>query len=810
MSTFSRDIRHSLRTFARNPGFTAVAVLTLAVALGANTAVFSIMNGVLLRALPYEEPDRIVALSVLLPPIEGQRDRTSFVDSRRLASWPQETATTERLAAYRTQSFTLGGKGAPERLSGTRSGAALFPLLGVPPVLGRVFAPEEEAPGRDRVVILSYDLWQRRFQRSPGVLGQTVALDGFPYTVIGVMPRAFFFPQHGVELWMPLSRHASAPQPSNVVTVEYLPAIARLRTGRSPGQAEAEAQALFLRLGETAAAPEDDLRKGRVHLVRLRDQMVGEVQPALLAMGAAVGLVLVIACINLASLLGARNTAREREIAIRSAVGGSRARLVRQMLTESMVLSGMGGLAGVLVAVWIHRLLPFVVPRKIPRIEEVQLDAPVFLFAFFLTGLTGIIVGLLPALRSTNVSLAASLNGGVAERSLRSRSRSLLVVAEVALTFVLVVAGGLLVRSYLQRVGVELGYEPRRVLTATFELDPTKYLSTNRSAAFFDELLDRLGAHAGVLGAGVVSFAPLAPGFSLMSLTVKGEPLGRSLAVPQLTSPGYLQAMGLQLAGGRWLTTADLARDSRATVVNETFARRYIGGRDPLGREIAVGSTTLEVVGILHDLRTLGIDSPPKAEFFTSYHLAQAVTGQGPERLTLAVRTAGDPAVLLPFLRAQVYRLDPTLALEDVRTMDAKLSASEAEPRFYALLLAAFASIALVLAAAGVYGVLAYSVARQTRAIGVRRALGARQVDILYMVLGRGLRLVAAGIIIGLAAAAATMAVLSHLLFGITTRDPLSYGVAVTALLGVGAIACYQPARRATKVDPVEALRIDG
>jgi predicted permease len=810
LSTLWQDVRTSLRLLARNPGSTAFAVTTLALALGANTAVFSVMNGVLLRALPYPEPDRLVDMSILMPPAGGQPGRRDFLDNGRLENWPQGTRRLEPLAAYSLRPFTLSGQGNPERLTGASVSAALFPLLRVPPFHGAIFRPEQQQPGADRVVLLSYGLWQRRFQGDPRIVGKAVTLEGTPYTVAGVMPESFYFPRREVQLWTPLVVAAPTPRAASVIQRQYFPVVARLRDGASIAPAEAEAQAIFRRLGEDLAGTGDDLLRGRVRLIPLRDEMVSAARPALWVMSVAVGLVLLITCINFANLLLARNSARQREMAIRSAMGGGRARLVRQMLTESMVLALAAGIVGMLVASWIHLLLPSILPHDIPRVEEIQLDARVFLFTLFLAGLTGMAIGLLPALRGAVASLVAPLHGGTSETSREPASGSLLVVAEVGLAFVLLVGAGLLLRSYLRLAGVELGYEPDRVLTATLALDPARYGAPARADAFVDELLRRLTDHRGVQAAGVVSFPPLTTGLSLVSLRVAGERPARTLAVPQRTSPGYLRALGLRLAAGRWLTDEDVARQAPVAVVNETFARRYIAGPRAIGRRLEVGAASLEIVGVIEDVRLVSLDSAPKPEFFTSYRQAKTIPGGGPEPLTLTIRTAGDPTALLPYLRTLILQLDPDLALEDVRTMNAKLSASVAQPRFYALLLAAFAGIALMLCSAGVYAVLSYSVARQTRAIGVRRALGARRRDILTMVFRRGFTLVTLGLAIGMAVAMAATRVLAHLLFSVTTRDPLSYVVAAVSLAGVAGLACYLPARRAIRVDPSEALRHDG
>lgn len=807
MKSLWQDIRYSLRRLAREPGFAVAVVLTLAIALGANTAVFSVLNGVLLRALPYSEPQRIVSVSVAVPARENGPARKDNLDNQRLESWAARTRTLEKLAAFREGPLTLRGRGEPERVNGASVSAALFPLLRVAPLRGRTFRVEEQRPGAGPVVVLSHGLWRRRFQSDPGIVGKTLSLDGTTYTIIGVMPRDFYFPNPQVQLWIPLANDAPA-EAGEAIAVHYDAAVARLRDGVTRRQAEAEAQAIF-QTQDTRRGAEP--LPGRVELVPLRDEIVAEVRPALLAMFAAVGLVLLIACINLANLLLARSSSRQREIAVRSALGGGRARLIRQMLTESLVLSLAGGIAGMLLAVWLHRILPRVLPSDIPRLEEVRLDGRVFLFALVLSGLAGLLSGLLPAVRATGRSLVGSLYGwsvGVASRLWGSRS--LLLITEVAVAFVLVVAAGLLVRSFLELVSVDLGFEPEGVLTATVDLDPLAYGAPAKSEAFFDQLLDRLGRQPGIEAVGVVSFSPPASsGFGMTSLSVVGQPPARTIAVPQAVSPGTLRAMGLRLAAGRWLTAQDHASRARVAVVNEAFARKFILGPMALGRHLEIGSATFEIVGVVEDVHLRGPDSEPKPEVFTSYRQTE-VTGTGLQEMTVILRTSGNPAAFAPLLRSAVHALDPAVPLDDVRPMADRLSSSVARPRFYALLLGAFALIALVLTTLGVYGVLSYFVARQTRAIGVRRALGAERRDILSLVLGRGFLLVAVGLGIGVAVAAGATRLVAHLLFGITPGDPLVYLIAALSLLSTAVLACYLPALRATRIDPVEALRHEG
>ena len=800
MTTLGKDFRHAVRRLARSPGFTAVAGLTLALTLGANTAVFSVMNGVLLRALPFPAPDRIVDVALLRPPEEGRPGGKTFLDGATLTSWRESGGTIDRVAAYRTGAFTLTGEGPPRRIQGARVSPELFPLLGVRPLLGRPFDSGLGNRGPARPVVLSHGLWQRRFAGDREILGTRVTLDGEPHTVVAVMPRSFVFPDEESEVWLPLE--LSTEKSAGVVNVQYLPTVARLADGISTAQARAELQALWHSRWGGSETP-----SYRVHLVPLREEMVAEVRPALLALFAAVGLVLLIGCANLANLVLARTASRQQEMAVRLALGGGRGRVVRQVLTETTVLALAGGALGLLLAFGIHHLLPWILPSDIPRLEEVRLDTRVFLFTFGLSVLTGLLFGLWPALRSARTSVVGTLRGGGGGRVTGGRrSRRALIVAEVALAVVLLIGAGLLLRSFLRLVSVEPGYEPDRVMTATVELDRTRYSEPGRMEAFFDQLLTRLEDHPDVAAAGVVSYPPLTSTFSLKSLEVLGRPPARTLAVPQLTSPGYRSALGMRLAAGRWLSERDHLDGTPAAIVNQTFVRDYLGD-DALGERLRLGSVTLEVVGIVEDVRLLGLERDPQPELFTSYRLAEQVTGAGPARMTLLVRTERDAEAWVPFVRSAVLDLDPALPLEAVGTLRDRLSGSVARPRFYALLLSLFALLALLLAAAGIYGVLAYQVAQRSREIGIRRALGAQRSKILRGVLREGLVLVVVGLGLGLLAAVGATRVLGSLLFGVPPMDPWSFGLAPALLVAVGALACYLPARRATRVEPVVALR---
>lgn len=804
---FWMEIRHAFRVLRRNPGFTAVAVVTLAVALGATTTVFSVVKAVLLDPLPYEAPDRIVDASILLPPGEEGRTREGLFDARSLDAWRRSGRTLEHLAAYRQQPYVLTGRGDAERIEGARVSPELFSLLGVAPVRGRTFDPADDETVGDRTALLSHGLWQRRFGGSGDVLGDAIALDGEPHTVVGVMPPGFFFPHVEVEIWTPLLM-APGEQGPEFVSAEHFRAVARLKDDASLEQGEQEAQAVLARTAEldgSGAVSEDTL--GRARLVPLREKSIEGVDGALAVLSAAVGLVLLIACVNLASLLLARSAARQEELAVRRALGAGRLRLLRQGLTESVLLGLAGGAAGLLVSLWLHRLVPLV-GGGVPRIGEVELDGGVLAFAFVLSILAGLVFGLFPSLESSSSAAASTPRGGGGSWT-GGRAMSAFVVVEVALAVVLLVGAGLLLRSFVTLLDVDLGYEPQGVVTTDLEIEPGRHGGLGWSGAPLNDLLDRLERHPHVQAAGVVSYPPLPRSFAMISATVEGVPPGRTLVVPQMTSPGYREAMGLRLVEGRWLTPQEHAVQAPVAVIDETFVTRYLAGAEPLGRRIRIGSASLEIVGVVEGTRLLGLGSEPRPELFTSYHNAQAVSGAGAEALTLAIRVAGDPSSISGLLRSLLRELDPHLPVNDIALMEDRLSPSVARPRFYTVLLGTFAGIALVLAAAGLYGVLSYSVARQTREIGIRRSLGAEGRDILAMVLGRGLLLVLVGLGIGTAASLVFTRALAHLLFGITATDPLTYTLAGLLLLAVGAAAVWVPAYRAKSVDPMAALRSD-
>ncbi len=807
MGSLWQDIRYSLRVLAKARGFTVFAILTLAVSLGTCIAVFSLINAVLLRALPYPEAERIFEVSILRPPSESKPGGKAYLPTDIFDLWRKNTRAAEHLAAYRRQQYTLSSPGKPERLNGASVSPSIFSLLRVPPSVGRVLLEQEELPGFEHVVVLSHGFWRRRFDGDPEIVGKDLTLDGKRHTVVGVMPERFFFPEREADLWTPLVVTHAAPSSETVVSVQYLPVLVRLKDGVTLEQGKTEARTILGNLRQREALSVAEIPAGEVRLASLREEMTREARPALLAMLSAVGVVLLIACANLANLLLARGVSRQQEMAIRAAVGGGKARLVRQVLTESVVLSLAGGIVGLLAAHYAHEPFLRLLPADIPRSDEMQVDAFVFLFALTIAGLAGLVFGLAPALRSTPRDPAVALHGELLERPEGKNFRRILVLAEVALATVLLVGGALLLRSFQRLMDIDPGYEPGNVLTTLLDLQSSRYQAPGASEVLFDELLERLATHPDVKASGVVSFLPLTSFFSLVSLEVADQP-GRSVrACPQLTNPEYFQAMRMKLSEGRWLTGQDRAAAIPEAMVNEAFVRKYLGAGPVVGQRLRRESAELEIIGVVRDSRLLGLDSEPRPTFFTSYWHSKTVLGSSPRRLSLAIQTVEDPTAIVPFLRSLVLDIDPELPLQDVMAMKDRLSASVALPRFYMFLLGFFAVIALGLAFSGIYGTLSFFVSRQYREIGIRRALGAQQGDIIKMVFKEGFAVIVGGLLIGLVAAAAGTRVLAHLLFEITAMDPVAYVAAPLLLGGAAALACYLPARWATRVEPIVVIR---
>ena len=809
MGALLQDIRYGARMLWKSPGFTLVAIFTLAFGIGANTAIFSVVNAVMLRPLPFKNPETLVRIKGELKKQGVDQEPFSYPD---LMDLKAQSQTLERVAAYNQTTAALTGGSEPERLRGVNVSAELFPLLGVEPAKGRAFAPEDDQPGSSPVVLLSHALWQRRFGADPRVVGQEIMLNGRSTTVLGVMPPDFNFPVQAAQrdYWQPLA--PSVGERATVRSVHYLNLVGRLKQGFTQAQAEGELKTIASRL--EGQYPNTNTGFG-MYLTSMHEDIIRDVKPALLVLLGAVGLVLLIACANVANLLLARAAGRAKEIAIRTALGASRLRVVRQLLTESVLLSLMGGLLGLLIAVWGVDLLIAASPADIPRLREMGLDARVLSFTLFVSIVTGLIFGLAPALQASKLDVNESLKDGGRGSTgglHRNRVRSVLVVSEVALSLVLLISAGLLLKSFMRLQKVDPGFNPENVLTASISLAPAKYKEETQQAAFFKDVVDRLETSPGVVAAGGVYPMPLSGSNRLISFGIAGHPPAAPGEAPEanyrITTPDYFKAMGIALLKGRVFTDRDDRKAPPVVIINETFASRYLAGEDPLGQRIIVDEENnpggSEIVGIVGDVHHESLDEEGGAEFYFAFP-------QAPERsLSLVVRTqASDPASIASTIRNAVQEVDKDQPISNVQTMDQLLAGSMARRRFNMLLLGIFAVVALVLAAVGIFGVMNYSVTQRTHEIGIRMALGALPADVLKMVVAQGMTLALVGVALGLGAAFLITRVMSNLLFGVSATDPVTFAGVSLLLTVIALLACYIPARRATRVEPVIALRYE-
>ena len=847
MDTLLRDIRYAVRQLARQRAFTATAVTTLALGIGANTAMFSIVYGVLLRPLPYPDPEAIVRVGEARP---GQA-RSSVTLSNRSAHLLQEQVESfEQIAAYRGSSVDWTGPDGVVPLRGATVSPSLFPLLRATPRLGRLFTEEEAQAGAERVVLLSHGAWTNRFAADPDIVGTAVDFDGDPYTVVGVLAAGFYFPNPEGEFWTPfVIPPFTPPVPDSsgriTMTIFRFSALGRLGPGVSPEQAAAEASTILQRRDNSSAAPRaggnrppGERRAIEARVVPLLEEMVGEYRPALLALSAATVLVLLIACVNVAGLLLARGVTRQRTLAICAALGAGRGRLVRQLLTESVVLSLGGGALGLAAAAVVLRVVPALVPGNIARLGEVGLDGTALAFTLGLSVVVGLLFGAAPAFQWSRLRLVRTLNEGSAQaaggfRLLRSnRARAALATAQVALALVLAVGAGLLLRSFVGLVTVDRGYDPANVITARTrnpDLRPATGALTSDARdelnaakqRFNESLLEeliRMQRLPDVAAVGLSSKLPLlTAGWMTTMIRVAGEPLpsnpaDRKLSALQVASPGYFDVMRLRLRRGRTFTRLDGADSPPVLVVNETFVREVLDGEPAVGQRLLFGvdDDPWEVIGVVADIRYDGLGAgESEAEAFISQYQARTAGMFGLSLPMVAVRTTGDPLAVIPFLEQAVAAAHPGASIDSVMTMDARLSAAIEQPRFYAVFVGCFAALALFLAAFGIYGLLSYTVSQRRREIGVRMALGAQRNDILALVVRQGSALVAAGAVLGLAAAAASARILESFLYGIATDDPLTFAVAPLALVAVALAACWLPGLRATRINPMDALRVE-
>jgi predicted permease len=801
-----QDIRFSLRQLRRNPGFTIVALVTLALGIGANTAIFSVVRGVLLRELPYADPDRLVRV---FSHVERGRASVSAVD---FTDWRQQSTTFSSLAASEESTVNLTGSGTAERYTQARVSANMFQLLGVRVSLGRSFLQGEDTPTAPRIVILSDGLWRGRFGGDPAIIGKSITLDGYPTEVVGVAPPDMRYPSP-VDLWM-TTRFTARDLSQSARGARWLDVVGRLAPGVSVEQAQTEMNVIARRL---------ELQDPRhnagfsTELVGLRDEMVGDVRPALLVLLATVGLVLLIACANVASLMLGRTAARESELAVRTALGAGRGRLVRQLLTESCCLAVAGGGVGLLLALGGTRLLVALAPSDIPRLYDVRVDGVVLLFTLGATAVAALCFGAIPALQVSAARTALHLRTG--DRGSRSRpgsarARSSLVVAEVTLALMLLVGAGLLIRSFSRLRQVNPGFSAAHVSTFTLTLSPVKYATIDQQRAFSKSLLDAVHRIPGVDSAAVTFGLPLSGSSFQLSFDVAGRPAPPPNQEPRaqvrIVSPGYFATVGIPLLRGRAFSEGDQASAPRVLIVSEETARRHFPGEDPIGKRIDFGWTRGgdrlggEIVGIVGNVRQHGLSSGLTPHVYAAWD-------QWPlDEISVVMRSRGDPSTALAAVRGVVRSLDRDLPVYDVFTLESMVDRALGQPRFYLLLLGIFAALAVLLAVVGIYGVIAYTVQQRTREIGIRIALGASHERVVGMVVRRGLMLAVLGIALGTAGAFALTRVLQTLLFGVSARDPMTFA-AVSALLGgVALVASWVPARRAARVDPLTAMRSDG
>ena len=806
MAGFLQDIRFGLRTLRKSPGFTVVAALTIALGIGANSAIFSVINGVLLKPLPYSQPDRLVRVftsSQTFP--EFPLSPADFLDYR------DQNRVFQDLALFVRDDLQFSANERPERLTGMRVSYGFFRLLGWNPILGRTFAASAELPGNEREVILSHGVWKSRFSSDPGVIGRTVDLSGRAFTIVGVMPPglqhvggAYHSLPHGdnVEVWWPLTLDRAKAQRSS----HFLNGIARLAPDVTIERANSEMNAIAVRLEKTYPNSNKDWR---IRLVPLRKEIVGKAEPLLLVLLGAVGFVLLIACVNVANLLLARSAAREREIAVRAALGAGRVRLVRQMLTECMVIALMGGALGVVFAIWGVDALAAFSAGKLPRMQMVGVDARMFGFTLAATVLTGLIFGLVPAFQLSKATLHESLKEGGRGSTTgmrQNRLRGALVIAELALAVVLLTGAGLLMRTFLNLARVAPGFNPSNVITMGLDLPRARYADDKLKARFYQRLLERIQTQPGVRAAGITSDLPWTGYDENTGFDIPGRSSAENAenhARYHFISPDYFRSIGVPLIAGRYFTEHDNADAPPVLLINQSMARRFWPKEDATGKPLDLWGKHVKVVGIVGDVK----DSPATAGAEPAFYwpIAQNIFGE----MYLTARADSNPSALVGAVRRELAALDKDLPIADIRTLEDICATAVSGPRLALMLVGIFAGLALVLATIGIYGVMSYLVSQRVHEIGVRMALGAQWSDVLRLVVGHGLKLALAGVAAGLIAALSLRSMMSSLLYGVTATDPATLAGVALVLVAVAGVACYVPARRASRVDPMIALRYE-
>lgn len=812
MTSLLQNVRYALRQFRKSPGFTAVAVITLTLGIGANTAIFSIVNAVLIRPLPYPNANQLV---MVWERQTGNAETQNVTSPATFLNWRERNTVFEKLAACFNGTTILTGGDSPEQLTAQNVSPNLFSMFGVNAALGRTLQESSDAtPGAENVAVLSFELWQRRFGSDPKIIGSKITLDGKPYAVIGIMPKGFqFFVRHQAfsqkppEIWTPLIFSEQARTRHG----RYLQAIGQLRPGVTLPQAQSAMEGLSRSLG---AEDPNSMKNWSVNLVPLRTQLVGDIEPALWILLAAVGLVLLIACANVATLLMARAKSRSSEIAIRITLGASRRRVILQMLTESVLLAAVSGLTSLLFAGWATKALLAMAPPDLIPSESVRLDLRVLCFAATVAIATAVLFGMLPAFQASrtrpNEQLKEYGRGGM-EAVHRGRSRSALAVVELALAVVLLAGSGLLIRSFSRLMAIDPGFQSKGLLTARIELPDSKYATDAQKSQFFAQLLERIRQLPGVRSASADAFLPFTGIIAGTGAEVEGRPPVPIAEQPTIdvavVEPHFFETMGIPLLQGRLFADREALEVSHKVVISRAMAQKLWPNEDPVGKRVTIHmkrqDEPSEVIGIVGDVKHAGLDADmhPTA-YWPHPELAFSF-------MTLIVRTDGDPVALAPTIREAVRRLDKDLPVVDVASMDKLLSVSLARARFSTVVLGVFASIALLLAVIGTYGVISYGVTDRTHEIGLRVALGAKQADILAMVLRQGLVLALSGVAIGMLGAFGTTRLMASLLFGTSPTDPLTYAGVVCLLAMVALAACYIPARRASQVDPMVALRYE-
>ncbi len=802
MDSIIKDLRYGFRSLLKRPGFTAIALIALALGIGANTAIFSLVNAVVLQPLPYPDPDRMVWAWGNIRNA-GNRASVSPLD---FLDFRSQNKTFEQFAASYVIPIPviLTGGSEPERLMASGVTGNYFDAFGVAPTLGRGFSLDNEKPGQDQVTVISHALWQKRFAGDPEIINKTIVIDGKARQVLGVMGEGVTLPQ-AAELWIPLSFDASPELQQR--KAHFLRPIGRLKQGVTLAQAQADTDVIARQLEQQFP---DSNTGWNLRLVSLREQLVGGSRTTLLILFGAVGFVLLIACANVANLLLVRAAARQKEIALRTALGASRWRILRQMITESLLLSVLGGALGALLATWGVKVLVTLSEDSLPRTANVKIDATVLAFTLLISLVTGLLFGLAPALRTMKLNLIDSLKDGArggAESTLRNRTRSLLVVFESAVAVMLLIGAGLLVRSLIALQHVDPGFDSNNVLTFRVDLSRKKYDKTDQAANFFQQLETRVGGLPGVETVGLITELPLSGQPNDVPFTVEGRPPvkpGEEFDADfRRVNQNYFSALKIPLLRGRNFTEQEVRQSDNVTIVSQQLVDEVFPNEEALGKRLVttIGDETFEIIGVVGDIRHRSLQEQPfPAMYFPTRNIGWT---------NFVIRTQGDPLSLVSGVRKEVQALDPDQPIAAIRTMQDWVDSSVAAPRYRTTLLALFAALAVILAATGIYGVMSYSVAQRTHEIGVRMALGARRVDVLKLVVRQGMMLALVGVVLGLGGAYALTRVMSSLLFEVTEKDPLTFGAVAGLLIAVSFIACFVPARRATKVDPLQALRYE-